>query len=74
MPAETYDATMFKDTFEWEFTYLNGFLRNTHRFAERNAITCPIREKSWTYPEMNRECNRLAHAFLEDGAKKNELI
>jgi long-chain acyl-CoA synthetase len=42
----TYDAQMFKDTFENEFTYLNGFLRNVHRFKERKALTCPQRGRS----------------------------
>ena len=27
----TYDVTMFQDTFEHEFTYLNGFLRNVSK-------------------------------------------
>ena len=28
----TYDVTMFRETFESRFTYLNGFLRNVSRF------------------------------------------
>ena len=35
----TYDVTMFQDAFENDFTYWNGFVRNTHRYAERTAIT-----------------------------------
>ena len=31
----TYDVTMFRDTFETRFTYLNGFLRNVSRFGEQ---------------------------------------
>ena len=46
----TYNATMFKETFQNDFTYLNGFLRNVHRFEERTALICPIRNLSWTYP------------------------
>lgn len=42
----TYDVRMFRDTFENDFTYLNGFLRNVHRFNERTALTCPQREMS----------------------------
>lgn len=30
-PASTYNLSRFKDTFENEFNYLNGFLRNVHR-------------------------------------------
>ena len=70
----TYNATMFKETFQNDFTYLNGFLRNVHRFEERTALICPIRDLSWTYPQVNIECNRLAHALMEDGVKKQDLV
>ncbi|CAA7601989.1 AMP-dependent synthetase/ligase [Acididesulfobacillus acetoxydans] len=70
----TYDVTMFKETFEHEFTYLNGFLRNVHRFAGRRALTCPLREKTWTYKELNEEANQLAHALEADGVGKNEVV
>lgn len=70
----TYDVRMFKDTFEYEFTYLNGFLRNVRRFAGQPALTCPLRNRTWTYAELNRECNRLAHALLADGVGKNDVV
>ena len=70
----TYDIAMFKDTFEHQFTYLNGFLRNTHRFARKNALTCPIRGKSWTYAELDSEVNKLANALVKDGVRKNDLV
>lgn len=74
MEEYTYDVRMFKETFESEFTYLNGFLRNTHRFANRPAMTCPIRKQTWTYAELNRDVNRLAHALWEDDVGKNDVI
>ncbi len=70
----TYDAAMFKDTFEHEFTYLNGFLRNVHRFARRPALTCPLRGNTWTYAELNGEANRLANALLAAGVGKNDVV
>ncbi|MGN7168803.1 class I adenylate-forming enzyme family protein [Paenibacillus cellulositrophicus] len=70
----TYDVRMFKDTFENEFTYINGFMRNVHRFAGRPALTDPVRERTWTYAELNGEVNRLSHALLGDGVGKNEVI
>jgi len=70
----TYDVRMFKDTFEYEFTYLSGFMRNVHRFARRTAVSDPLRERSWTYAELNREANRLANAMASDGIGKNELV
>ncbi|GLB59169.1 class I adenylate-forming enzyme family protein [Cytobacillus sp. NCCP-133] len=70
----TYDITMFKDTFEYEFTYMKGFLRNVHRFSARPAVTCPLRNRTWTYAELNQEVNQLAHALLEDGIGKNDVV
>lgn len=70
----TYDVKMFRETFEHDFTYINGFLRNVRRFAARKALTCPVREKSWTYAELNLECNKLANALVKDGVKKNAVV
>jgi acyl-coenzyme A synthetase/AMP-(fatty) acid ligase len=70
----TYDREMFKDTFENEFTWLNGFLRNVHRSADKPALTCPLRNRTWTYSELNGECNRVAGALLETGVRKNDLV
>ncbi len=70
----TYDVRMFKETFEYSFTYLNGFLRNVRRFANRPALTDPIRNRTWTYTELNAEANKLAHALLADGVGKNDVV
>jgi acyl-CoA synthetase (AMP-forming)/AMP-acid ligase II len=70
----TYDVTMFQDTFENDFTYWNGFVRNTHRYAERTAITCFQREKRWTYAALRGEVNRLSHALLAGGAQKADVV
>ena len=70
----TYDVGMFKDTFENEFTYIEGFLRNVHRYKNSRALTCPVRKKSWTYSEVDREVNRLAHALLNDHVHKRDVV
>ena len=70
----TYDATMFKETFESEFTYLNGFLRNVGRFAEQPAMRCPLTGRRWTYRDLNGDANQLAHALAADGVGKNDVI
>ncbi|MDY0407094.1 AMP-binding protein [Virgibacillus sp. 179-BFC.A HS] len=70
----TYDVSMFRKTFESEFTYINGFIRNTHRYANRPALTCPLRNKTWTYAELNKDVNRFANALLHDGVGKNDVI
>lgn len=70
----TYDISMFQDTFENDFTYINGFLRNTHRYANRTALTCYQRDRQWNYRELNEECNRLAHALKKDGIGKADVV
>ena len=70
----TYDDTMFIETFEREYTWLNGFLRNVARFGARQAIIDPITERSWTYCQFNQEANRLAHALRADGVGKNDVV
>ena len=39
--AYTYDISMFQETFESEFTWLNGFMRNVRRFGYRMAAIDP---------------------------------
>ena len=70
----TYDVTMFRETFESRFTYLNGFLRNVSRFADRPAVFDPHSDRRWTYRELNCEVNRLAHALRADGVSKNDVV
>ena len=45
----TYDTDMFVKTFESEFTWLNGFMRNVRRFGNRTAVIDPARNIKWTY-------------------------
>ena len=70
----TYDITMFKDTFEHEFTWLNGFMRNVRRFGYKTAMVDPQKEQTWTYEELNKDANRLANALKASGVKKNDTI
>lgn len=70
----SYDITMAKETFEREFTYINGFMRNVHRYATKPALTCPLRERTWTYSKLNKEVNRLAHALQTDGIGEMDVV
>ena len=70
----TYDDRMFIDTFEHQFTWLNGFMRNVTRYGKKLAIIDPAEDKTWTYEEFNREANRLAHALRKDGVGKNDVV
>lgn len=70
----TYDVTMFQDTFEHEFTYLNGFLRNVSKNGDQPAMVCPLTGRKWNYAQLNEDCNRLAHAMKADGVAKNDVV
>ena len=70
----TYDDTMFIDTFEHEYTWLNGFMRNVRRLSKRPAVIDPDTNRSWTYRELNNEANRLANALAKTGVKKNDVV
>lgn len=72
--ARTYDDRMFIDTFEHEYTWLNGFMRNVHRYADRTAVLDPETGRSWSYRALNDEANRLAHALAADGCGKDDVV
>ena len=72
--THTYDVDQFRDTFEHEFTWLNGFLRNVGRFGDRPALYAPEIDRRWTYRELNADANRLAHALQADGVGRNSVI
>src|SRR5574344_1267012 len=71
---ETYNVTEFKKHFECEFTWLNGFMRNVHRFGYRTALFDPASGRKWTYKEFNLECNRFANAMLKSNVQKGDVV
>ena len=60
----------FKKSFESEYTWLAGFMRNVDRFGDKEALHSPRLDKRWTYKELNAECNKFANAMKKDGVKK----
>lgn len=70
----TYDITMFKETFESQYTWLNGFLRNVLRFSDKTAVFDPLTQNKWSYKELNAECNKFANAMKKNGVKKNDIV
>lgn len=72
--ARTYDVETFKDNFEHNFTWLNGFMRNVGRFGDSPAMHDPFSGRRWTYEELNADANRLANAMLADGAARGGVI
>lgn len=65
---------MLKKSFENEYTWLSGFMRNVRRFSNRQALFNPPTNKSWSYSELNAEANKLANAILETGVKKGSVV
>jgi acyl-CoA synthetase (AMP-forming)/AMP-acid ligase II len=72
--ARTYNDKMFIDTFEHQYTWLNGFLRNVRRYGARQAVLDPVTGRAWTYTQLNRQANRLAHALRADGVGKDDVV
>ncbi len=70
----TYNVEQFKDTFEHEFTWLNGFLRNVGRFGNKPALYDDFSGRRWTYKELNADANKLAHALMADGLGHNDVL
>lgn len=70
----TYNDSMFIDTFEHEYTWTNGFLRNVRRYENRPALIDPETNRSWTYKALNEEANRLANALAADKIGKNDVV
>lgn len=72
--ARTYNDKMFIETFEREYTWLNGFMRNVTRYGEKDALIDPLTERKWSYRELNAEANKLAHALKKDGVGKDDIV
>ena len=49
-------------------------MRNARRYADRLAMIAPRHDTSWTYRELNAECNRLCHALQQDGFGRGDVI
>lgn len=69
-----YDPTAYRAFFEREFTYLAGFRRNTHRYANRVAIRCPLTGAQWTYAELGARVDALAAGLLEAGVEPGDVV
>ena len=64
----------FKKSFESEYTWLAGFMRNVDRFGDKEALHSPRLERKWTYKELNAEANRFANGILKKGVKKGDVV
>ncbi|MGV9711078.1 class I adenylate-forming enzyme family protein [Gordonia sp. NPDC003424] len=69
-----YDAHQYRTFFENEFTYLNGFRRNTHRYAEQVAMIDPITDTEWTYAQLGDTVDRIATGLVELGVADGDVV
>lgn len=64
----------FKRVFESEYTWIEGFMRNVFRYADRVALFDPEKEAKWTYKELNSEVNRFANRLISDGVGHQDTV
>ena len=70
----SYNVERFKETFESEYTYLNGFMRNVFRRGNEPALICPLTNRTWTYKTLNEEANRLASSLMARGVTSDDVV
>ncbi|MDL9938148.1 AMP-binding protein [Gordonia sp. ABSL1-1] len=72
--TDNYDATAYRAFFEQEFTYLNGFRRNTHRYANSPAMIDPTDDTVWTYAQLGDRVDRIATALVGFGVAPGDVV
>lgn len=65
---------MFREVFERDFTYIEGFMRVVRRMPDKEALVDPHTETTWTYSQLNDDVNKLANAFSDHGLKKGDVV
>ena len=63
-----------KDPELWHRTIPNIFKDTVYRFADREAAVFPEQEIRWTWAELDREVDALAHGLLELGLQKGDRV
>lgn len=66
--------TAFKDVFERYYTWLEGYMRNVRRFADKPAMIDPDTDRSWTYRGLDQACNQLSRALRADGTGHGDVV
>jgi len=69
-----YDPAAFRDVFEHQFTFIAGFWRNTHRYAERLALRDTERGRDWTYAELGDDVARVAAGLAARGVSPGDVV
>lgn len=69
-----YDPSVLRGVFEKNYTYANGFERNTHRYATRTALTDSVTGRSWTYAELGEVTGGLVAGLREHGVGTGDVV
>ena len=64
----------FKQIFESRYTWIEGFMRNVRRYANRVAMIESETEKTWTYSQLNADVNRRCNALKGDGMRRGDTV
>ncbi|MFD6860488.1 class I adenylate-forming enzyme family protein [Rhodococcus sp. NPDC060090] len=70
----SYNARAYREYFENDFTYLNGFRRNTGRYAHRVAITDPDTGQQLTYKQLGERVDRIATGLADAGVRSGDVV
>ncbi|GMA96471.1 fatty-acid--CoA ligase [Pseudolysinimonas kribbensis] len=69
-----YDPTPLRNVFESTFTYAAAVERNTHRYANRTAITDPPSGRSWTYRQLGEVTGQLVAGLAAQGVGVGDIV
>ncbi|MCS5718873.1 AMP-binding protein [Herbiconiux sp. CPCC 205763] len=69
-----YDPTAFRQVFEQHFTYASAVARNTHRYANRTAITDSTTGDSWTYRQLGEVTGALVAGLSARGIGVGDIV
>ncbi|ALG83623.1 class I adenylate-forming enzyme family protein [Gordonia phthalatica] len=69
-----YDAHAYRTYFENDFTYLNGFRRNVHRFADRPAMQIAETGETVTYAQLGSRVDALAAGLIAAGVGPGDVV
>ncbi len=72
--AYRYDPTAYRDVFEKHVTFLAGFWRNTHRYAERLALFDTDRGRGWTYAQLGADVAKVAAGLAARGVVRGDVV
>ena len=69
-----YDPSAYRHFFEHEFSYIGGFFRNTHRYANRPALIDPADGTVSTYAQLGRRIIELAADLAQRGVRSGQIV